>query len=74
MSTLIMTLGSSIYAMPMSTVSLPSSHVLLSIFLPQAIALHCPVLEISHVILLPKRKQSSPVRFVIHEITVVCGT
>lgn len=69
-----MTLGSDVYAVSMCTVPLPPSNVLFAIFLPQAITLHSAILEISHVVLLPKGKQASSVRLVIHEVAKVGGT
>jgi hypothetical protein len=66
-----MAFRSDVYAVSMGTVRLPSANVLLPIFLPQTITLHRTVLEISHVILLSKRKQSSSVRLVIHEVAEV---
>lgn len=65
---------SDVDTLTVSTVALPSPHVLLSLLFPQAVALHRSILEIAHVVLFSERQQAATVGFVVDKITEIGGS
>lgn len=57
-----------------STVALPSPHIFLPLLFPQAVALHRPILEISHVVFFSECQQAATVGFVVDKISEIGGS
>jgi hypothetical protein len=72
-NTLIMAFFSDVDTLTVSTVALPSPHILLSLLFPQAVALHRSILEIAHLVLFSESQQAATVGFVVDEITEIGG-